>query len=765
MGAVSVNAQNLGGKTVDVETNEPVGFATVMLLKPDSSFVAGTQSDDSGEFRIELKNAGAGDFILKVSCVGYADSYTAFSQLEGSLHVGEVPLVPVSVNVAEIEVKADRIISRANRQVIIPAAKQREFSDNGLDLLNRLNLRGVKIDPLEQTVSKSGGTVLLQINGRKVDMQEFMSIRPSDVLRLDYYDEPGSRYVDNPDIKAIINAVLKQKTSAGGTLALDATNAVTTGFGNNQLSSGYHYGRSTFSLLYTQNRRRYDERRTDETAVFHYPDREALYRTKEGINAPFGYTYHKINAGYNYLNNDRTMLNVSFSENITDRNRTNANTIGYAGVAGETVSRDVSDSKSNAPALDIYLQQQMAHDQTIYANVVGTHIHTTSDRNYRNANPAETLTDVRESVAGDKYSLIGEAIYEKKIAESVVQGGIKYTGSNTKNKYYLQENSLLTMKQSDLYAYAEWTGEAGRLNYTLGAGASHIVFREGEQETDNWIFRPLVRLGYAFDRRWNMNYVFRIRPSVPQLSDLNDIVRFVDEQSLKQGNARLKPFAEYYSSLNLTFDSEHAGSGIHLKYSNETNPIMEDVKWSDSRQRFVYTTDNQRHFRNLNVEAEGVWYLPLEAGSVNAIGGYSFFESAGNAYTHTLHNFYLFMQVQLQYRKMSLAAGSVLLRQKTLYGQTVDFDEKNTQVSLKYRHKSLSATLGVSNPFGGKGWKTSSHQLSGLAESKTHVYIDDNTNMVFFNLSWSFSYGNKYASKKKLMNNSDLDPGIMDMGK
>ena len=62
-------AQTFTGKVVD-EKNQPLPYANVVLLSlPDSTFVAGTVSDESGAFSLRSEKP---DLLLRVSSIGYA---------------------------------------------------------------------------------------------------------------------------------------------------------------------------------------------------------------------------------------------------------------------------------------------------------------------------------------------------------------------------------------------------------------------------------------------------------------------------------------------------------------------------------------------------------------------------------------------------------------------------------------------------------------------------------------------------------------------
>lgn len=759
--SLSIEAIEIKGNIIDIATHEPISYANVILLYADSSFVSGGQSDENGEFL--FKNiTESGDYIIKISYIGYEVSHTSIEDLFNNVDLGVIRLIPLIQILDEVTIQANRIINRIDRQIIMPTLKQKEISDNGIDLLNNMKLRGVKIDPLQQVISKMNGDhVQIQLNGQKIEIQELIAIRPSEVLRIDYYDETGARYADDQSVTGVINIILK-KQNAGGYIAFDATNAITTGFANDQLTTKLNYKKSELSILYKLNYRSYDERRIDQTESFNYPN-ESVIRLKEGINAPFGYTYHTVNLGYSFKNEDRTYFNIKITDNIRHRNISEVNNISYQYSPVKSVTHELYKSQLNSPALDLYLQQKIDSTQDIFLNLVGSYMNSDSKRNYFNYNLTDTLSSITDNVAGEKYSFIGEVVYENKIRQSILQAGVKYTQSHTNNKYFQTDLTNNLMNQSEAYCFVEWRGSFNKFSYMLGLGASRIWFKEDDTESLDYVFQPLIRIGYKANDYWGLKYSFRIQPTTPSLADLSNVIRSIDEFADRQGNPNLDPYQTYYNSLNVYFDRNKISTGITLKYNYAKNPIMNQVFLDQNSNRFIYTVNNQKSFENFNIQTEGTWYLPNDLGTIGLIAGYSNFKSRGNSYSHTLNDFYLFLQTEFLYKKFSLSITSMLDRYKELYGESVDFDEKNTQVVLKYKHKLFSVGLGILNPFGSDNWKTSSEDLSTMVSSVSKNYIDDNTNMIFLNFSFNFSIGHESMSDSRKLNNKDLDSGTMEL--
>ena len=85
--ASSLPAQTYTGKVTD-EKNQPLPYANVVLLSfPDSAFVTGTVSDESGAFALKTNRD---NLVLRISSIGYATIYNKVDKPD----LGTIQLLP-----------------------------------------------------------------------------------------------------------------------------------------------------------------------------------------------------------------------------------------------------------------------------------------------------------------------------------------------------------------------------------------------------------------------------------------------------------------------------------------------------------------------------------------------------------------------------------------------------------------------------------------------------------------------------------------------
>ena len=280
---LEIQAQTLIGKLVD-EKNAPLAYANVVLQQVDSTFVSGQTSDEKGDFRIEAPRPGS--YLLVISSVGYHSQIIRLNDLDKRRNLGTIIMTEASELLGEVSVVANSTIQKADRQIVYPSQQQLKMSSSGYDLLNKMMLPNLWVNPIENKVSTvGGGSVEIRINDIKATAQQVLALNPKEVERIEYIDDPGARY-SNTSVEAVINYIVKRRSSgiSGG---LSTTNSFTTGFGNNSVFLNANTGKSQFGVNYFISYRDYDERYAVGTEQYTFPDGTEINRRTEGICVGF----------------------------------------------------------------------------------------------------------------------------------------------------------------------------------------------------------------------------------------------------------------------------------------------------------------------------------------------------------------------------------------------------------------------------------------------------------------------------------------------
>lgn len=144
---ISLAAQTITGKITD-EQQQPIGYVNIVLQQADSTFVTGTVSDDKGNFTVTVPRNG--NYLLALTCIGYQEQLIRLEDIQKKRHLGNITLLESATSLGEVSVTASASVKKVDRQIVYPSETQQKLSTSGYDLLTRLMLPELKVDPLNK---------------------------------------------------------------------------------------------------------------------------------------------------------------------------------------------------------------------------------------------------------------------------------------------------------------------------------------------------------------------------------------------------------------------------------------------------------------------------------------------------------------------------------------------------------------------------------------------------------------------------------------
>ena len=675
-----------------------------------------------------------------------------------------------TLNLKGVTVAASRVINKGGRQLYLPTQTAVKNSTNGYDLLKKMMLPNIKVDLLNQSISSSEGGVQVRINDIKAENADILSLRPDEVIRVEYIDNPGVRYNED-GLAAVINYVVKRRY-AGYVGGLTTLQAFTTGFNNSNAYFKYNHKKSEFSVNYRLWYRDYDHMRSDDRSVYYQPDGVERHINYAGFDNTFAYNNHNLRLGYNLCEPDKYVFNARL--NIGWLNQPYYGGIQRVEETGKPDMLQYSRNSDNRdfPSLDLYYSVNLPHRQKLALNAVGTYIGT--DNKYRqreylfdgtldNTLKGDILNDYGYRVNGKKYSLISEAVYTKTFTEKLeLSGGANYLVSRTDNKYRGNANANTVLNTNNVYSFVQAKGKLGVFNWQVGVGANYISSEQGKAGFNRWTFRDDLMLSANVTKHFSIRYLSRITPNAPSLSDLSEVRKQASTLQASDGNASLKPYNTYGNSIRATWNTAVFSLYSEGQYVHSPKAIMTSIipqERGDGSWLYVRKPENQRKFdswrwrNSLTVHAiKNVLDLQAELRYENS-------RSRGRGYSHNygFWKYYLAADLTLGKWNMNYDFGNA---GRWLYGESVNGGENSSGLEIRYKTKDLSVglgclLLGYAQGFNYYG-KIDSRYYKNIGNSK----IKDNGNMVYFTFSWNFSHGRKYDSGKRTLENSDNDNGV-----
>jgi len=680
-------------------------------------------------------------------------------QSKDTLYNGTVYNDPSEFVLQEVTVESKSVIQKVDKQVLLPNKEQRKASSDGVALLQNLQIPRIVVNPVDNSVKTlTNQDVQLRINGIEATNAEVMAVHPKDVVRIEYHDQPGVRY---NGAAAVIDFIVKHRDT-GGALMLDASNGVTmTGWGEYHLSGQVHWGKSSLSLVSHYSPRDIYWTRTNEET---YNFSSGVVENRE-MGEPTRFKFHPVNLGltYNWTNGEKNMLNITVRDfmQFMPHSKTNRDSYLYQGTDSFAI-HDHESSRSLSPSLDVYYQHNLSNDNHLYLDVVGTYIGTQTDRRFEQTPLGNTLadtTDVRSSVKGDKWSLIGEAIYEKRWENVGLTVGAKHTQQWMKNRY---EQTTVDMMTVETYVFAEIQQRAGRFSYAAGIGAMHTYIEQGGQKQSTWIARPQLTMSVDCGKGLFWKYKVYMSGYQPSLSAMSDVAQQIDRYQIRQGNPALKPVMYVANETELSWQSKYVNLNLWANYSYDHKPIMEESyeTMTDGAPMVIRTYDNQRAFHRLQV-APSIQVRVLNNSLIFTVAPFAnYYVSQGNHYTHRHFNPGVRASLMGLYKGWQFHA-DVTTRSNNLWGETLEYGEFYHTIGVGYNQDKWGFRVMMMNPFSVKGYSIDTKDLSPLAPNTQHAEMRDFHQTLILNFHCNLDFGTKRGAGGKRINNEDKENGIL----
>ena len=753
-------AQNKVNGTVINRTDNSKLIGVNVTLSNDSGQIAGTTTDNNGKFTL---NADTGNYILELSYIGYETIRMALT-VNDNTHIGTIQMQEGATELGEVVVESQAVIQKVDRQILLPSKEQMQASSDGVSLLQNLQIPRIVISPIDNSVKTlSDESVQLRINGIEASTADVKAINPKDIIRVEYHDQPGVRY---NGAAAVVDYIVKHRDT-GGSLMLAGTNGLTLpGIGNYYLAGKVHFGKSSLQAVATYAP--YDiywTRTNNETYHFSTGKIE-----NNEVGEPTRYKTYPVNVSlnYNWTNGDKNMLNIRLRDNMsyTPYGPSDRDSRLYQPTDSFEI-HDHDKSSSQSPSLDIYYQHNLPHKQHLYFDVVGTYINTHSDRRFLQTplfgSVATDTTDVLSRVRGDKWSLIGEAIYEKEWENIMLTVGARHNQQWVKNTYLGSTEATVNMTTGETYAFAEMRHRVDKFSYVVGIGAMHTLIEQGGQKQSTWIARPQLTMSYDFGKGWFWKYKGYVSGYQPSLSQLSDITQQIDKFQMRRGNPNLKSVMYVSNEMELSWQSKHVNLNLWANYSYDHMPIMEETfeEIIDGSAYAIRTYDNQRGYHKLNVSPSLQVKLLDNRLMFNVSPFVKYMVSQGNIYNHEHINYGVRGGIFYLLKGWRFFA-DVVTAQHNLWGETLTIGELTHDIGINYNAEHYGFGIMMVNPFSPHGSTSLTQDLSALAPTANTAVMHNYRQVLMLNFNINLDFGTRASTREKQrINNEDKESGIL----
>lgn len=244
------------------EGNEPVAGASVMILTPrDSTVITYGVTDDKGYFLIPCDKR---KILMKFSCVGYGNTYLDMP----GFSVGHVKMSRLPVELSAVTVEADNTILSTDKNTYIPSVRQKNASQDAIDLLRRMAIPQLVINPIGNSVKDVfGNNVPVYVNYHIAEGFDLQGMKMNDVRKIEYYEYPSDPRFKGAD--KVVNIIVQEYEYGGYTKVSQAIEAMNGLDNNSAIFSKFTYKQMTYDAFVGSQNKDYHHSGVDELEQYH----------------------------------------------------------------------------------------------------------------------------------------------------------------------------------------------------------------------------------------------------------------------------------------------------------------------------------------------------------------------------------------------------------------------------------------------------------------------------------------------------------------
>lgn len=634
----------------------------------------------------------------------------------------------------EVVVTASPIINKNDRKVIRPKKEMLDASSGGIDLLRKLQLARIAVNPLTEEISVAGGgSVVLCINGVEATSAQIASIRPKDIVRIEYHDNPGVRYAG----AAAVIDYITTRHDTGGSVSLDAFGAFAAGryASIDHFAAQYNRGRSVWNVNVGFMGQRKDKWIRDYEEIWHYPD-ETVVRQESGLPVTVGGAGLESLVNYNYTTPRGNVLNLRFGFDFNDVPNQEE---GDRHAILETSAADVpveitehTEERSSRPNLGIYYLHKLTDNRNLTIEANCSYLKSKMLHVYSEDNAAES-----SRVNGEKYSFKFLGMFDWRRGSRVWNIGVSNNSSFVRNAYMQKDMMKVVVNQSQTAILGEYSDRFGNWGVICNLRGVYNHTGQAEGNIDKFCVLPSAIVTYRPAERWFLRYAASLDCAMPSAAEISAVEQPVQTGMIRRGTPDLKPFRVIDQSFSISFEHSLISVDARVEYRNEHKPIMESVIFDNGT--FVRTYFNQRSFQRL-LSAMSVSLRPWQNHlSITAGPVLTRYISHGIDYSHCHSIFRVGLSVDFNYGNWLAYSNIMSGPANKMYGGEIIEEKDMNQIMVGYKRDKWSLHLGIFNAFMRNYWMET-RNLSALAPyiSKAHSARSSSYAALRFNLALDF---------------------------
>ncbi|WP_345031212.1 TonB-dependent receptor domain-containing protein [Ravibacter arvi] len=600
--AFQANGAKVTGRVVEKGGSESVPFATIALLRPDSSVVMGVSADENGVF--ELVSVAPGNYLVKVSSIGFEPEVVPNVQVPVEsrlINLGVIQVRNEANQLQEVKIVAEKsmIVTDIDKTSINIGQDLLASSNNASELLEKLP--AVSMDENGSPMIRGMSNIVVLIDGKPSsqygsDLATVLQSFPSDLIeRIDVITSPSAKY-EADGASGVIDIITKKATIVGmnGNVRLSAGN-----YDHYNAGGNFNYKSEKLVLRasgsYQTSQVLNTRRLNRQNLLGEVPS--TLFQEGNGVNKNAN-GFGRIQAGYDFSPKTNVGASINFSNNQNESSGFTANRTVYPDDVVKQkfnrINRGNTDGQNITYGLDFRQEfSQREHNLTASLNYTTGGSDGRSDL-IQESDEIKLQRQQYNQRDNNSRSLHGKIDFSWPVNENLtlIAGG--HTRQNTRNN-----NNLL-------YTYDSETGDFiydERISNIFGyRDALYSGYVSATQKWKDWGFRAGLRLSnmtqyldqVSMNRKFSVHFLNMIpsfsvsrkiddaslvklnysrRVQRPNADWLNPYTDITDPRNIRTGNPNLSPEFTHRMDLGYSNYKEVLGIGSSLFTSYSNNAI------------------------------------------------------------------------------------------------------------------------------------------------------------------------------------------------
>lgn len=624
--SINTYAQCIEGGIKDT-SNNPVIYANVILLNAsDSTFFKGSVSDDQGMFRID--GVQKGNYILKLSYLGYKEYTQRFSVLGDDMNIGFITLNEDTKVLSEVTVTANRIrvYSKGGNIVTDIANSSLKNVGNAKEVMK--HIPGIIATGDKYEVFGKGSPVIYINNKKMRNDNELLMLKSTDILNVEVISNPGAGY--DADTRAVVKITTRKKRRNGFMAQMDAEAVQSNHFYHNEgvslsyqwnklnIFGSYRFDRTKEDIKYDVTQTNYEKNAEyDEVSSSKYTDSSYDHSYSAGINYDFS---EKHSIGIQYTGYNSNLKTRSNFEN--DWIKMYENNELFADNGNALLGKD--DSRFDNVSIYYYLKP--TEKLSIQVDADYAHDKLDSHEQVEETSYLENRTETTNTYSeNSSHVYAAKGVFDYLFNENhSLKWGIDYSmvkiSGNSRNPEGKIDDDVYDNRENKYAAFVQYQMNIGKVQGEAGIRYEFVQSKTtdfgkiiGEKNYSDIL--PSLSLSFPIKKLdFSLNFTNRLqRPSFEQL---NNKVKYNNQFHQEKGNPNLKPQKIY----DVDFSVKYSVISLRLNYQYIKDYIYTTAEQSDVTDgSSVWFTTNAPKYQQMGAmlvasPSWGCWRPTLTAG-------------------------------------------------------------------------------------------------------------------------------------------------------